>query len=183
MHPNTLRKYADEGKIRTVKNEAGQRLYDVKSYIRGQADSSIVLYCRVHSPEQKDDLVRQTAQLRQLYPNAEVIEDTGSALNFKRKGLQALLERLMQGDKLTLVVTSKDRLVRLGFDLIESMVRKNGGEIVVLNDHRFSSKEELTTNVNELSQYFSSSFARFGKYANKIEKDTNLSVERDENSL
>jgi predicted site-specific integrase-resolvase len=89
----------------------------------------------------------------------------------------------MQGDKLTLVVTSKDRLVRLGFDLIEFLVRKNGGEIVVLNDHRFSSKEELTANVNELSQYFSSSFTRFGKYTNKIEKDKGLSSEGDESSL
>jgi DNA-binding transcriptional MerR regulator len=28
LHPNTLRKYADEGKIKSIKNEAGQKLYD-----------------------------------------------------------------------------------------------------------------------------------------------------------
>ncbi|WP_244142181.1 MerR family DNA-binding transcriptional regulator [aff. Roholtiella sp. LEGE 12411] len=32
LHPNTLRKYADEGKIKSITNEAGQRLYDVESY-------------------------------------------------------------------------------------------------------------------------------------------------------
>ncbi|MFM6355315.1 MAG: MerR family DNA-binding transcriptional regulator, partial [Planktothrix sp.] len=31
LHPNTLRKYADEGKIKSIKNSAGQRLYDVES--------------------------------------------------------------------------------------------------------------------------------------------------------
>ncbi|MFN4280061.1 MAG: IS607 family transposase, partial [Thermosynechococcus sp.] len=29
LPPNTLRKYADKGKINSIKNEAGQRLYDV----------------------------------------------------------------------------------------------------------------------------------------------------------
>ncbi len=27
LHPNTLRRYADQGKIEVIKNEAGQRLY------------------------------------------------------------------------------------------------------------------------------------------------------------
>jgi putative resolvase len=37
LHPNTLRRYADEGKIKSIKNPAGQRLYDVESYIRGDS--------------------------------------------------------------------------------------------------------------------------------------------------
>ncbi|MFM6182789.1 MAG: hypothetical protein ACKPA8_15045 [Dolichospermum sp.] len=37
MHPNTLRRYADEGKIKSIKNPAGQRLYDVESYITGDS--------------------------------------------------------------------------------------------------------------------------------------------------
>ena len=55
LHPNTLRKYADEGKISYIKNEAGQRLYDVESYRRDAAKPSVVCYCRVSSAKQKDD--------------------------------------------------------------------------------------------------------------------------------
>ncbi len=56
MHPNTLRKYGDEGKIKIIKNEAGQRLYDTKSYIIGAARATTVCYCRVSSNKQKDDI-------------------------------------------------------------------------------------------------------------------------------
>ncbi len=56
LHPNTLRRYANEEKIPIIKNEAGQRLYDVEAYIRGAANASLVCYCRVNSSKQKDDL-------------------------------------------------------------------------------------------------------------------------------
>jgi predicted site-specific integrase-resolvase len=90
MHPNTLRKYADEGKIKSIKNEAGQRLYDVESYQRDAVDPATICYCRVSSRKQKDDLVRQVAFMRERYPYAEIVQDIGSELNFKRKGLRAI---------------------------------------------------------------------------------------------
>ncbi|MFS8120171.1 MAG: IS607 family transposase [Microcoleus sp.] len=134
LHPNTLRKYADEGKIKSIKNEAGQRLYDVESYQRGAMVATIVCYCRVSSTKQRDDLARQVEFMRERHPFAEIIQDIGSGLNFKRKGLQALLVRLMRGDQLTIVVACRDRLCRFGFELFEFMVKQNGGEILVLSN-------------------------------------------------
>jgi predicted site-specific integrase-resolvase len=134
LSPNTLRKYADEGKIKSIKNAAGQRLYDVESYIRGDsARTATVCYCRVSSSKQRDDLDRQVACMQSLYPGAEIIRDVGSGLNFKRKGLRSLLDRLMRGDKLTLIVACRDRLARFGFELIQYMVEQNGGNIVVFD--------------------------------------------------
>ena len=133
LHPNTLRKYADEGKIKTIKNEAGQRLFDVQSYINGATRASLICYCRVSSVKQRDDLNRQVIYMQSLYPEAEVIRDIGSGINFKRKGLCSLLDRLMRGDKLTLIVAHRDRLARFGFELIQYMVEQNGGKIVVLD--------------------------------------------------
>ncbi|MBD2555186.1 recombinase family protein, partial [Limnothrix sp. FACHB-708] len=86
LHPNTLRKYADEGKIETIRNEAGQRLYNVESYGRKATRSTVVCYCRVSSAKQRDDLARQVQFMRDRYPDAEIIQDIGSGLNFKRKG-------------------------------------------------------------------------------------------------
>ena len=35
LHPQTLRNYAEQGKIPHYRNSAGQRLYDVDAYLRG----------------------------------------------------------------------------------------------------------------------------------------------------
>ena len=87
-----------------------------------------VCYCRVSFAKQRGDLQRQCAQMRSLYPNAEIIRDIGGGLNWKRKGLLSILERIHRGDKLTLVVAHRDRLARFGFELIEWLVQQNGGQ-------------------------------------------------------
>jgi predicted site-specific integrase-resolvase len=130
LHSNTLRRYADAGIIQTIRNAAGQRLFAVGAYLRQAADASVVLYARVSSAKQRNDLVRQIERLRLAYPHAEVIQDIGGGLNFKRKGLQTLLERLLRGDKLRIVVAHRDRLARFGFDLFGFLVARNGGEIM-----------------------------------------------------
>ncbi len=71
--------------------------------------------------------------MRERFPEAEIIQDVGAGLNFKRKGLRALLERLVRRDKLTIVVAHRDRLCRNGFELFEYLAAKNGGSIVVLD--------------------------------------------------
>ena len=177
-HPNTLRKYADNGKIESIKNEAGQRLFNVESYLRGAARTSFVCYCRVSSTKQRDDLGR--AYMQSLYPDAEIIKDIGSGINFKRKGLQTLLDRLMRGDKLTLVVTCRDRLARFGFELIEYMVEQNGGRIVVLDNTVYSPESELTSDLLSILHVFSCRMHGLRKYSKKIKEDPDLSHNRAE---
>ena len=85
IHPNTLRKLADSGKIDTIR-VGGQRRYDINKYLGGRPNAETVCYCRVSSPKQRDDLQRQTSFMQQAYPQAEIVKDIGSGLNFKRKG-------------------------------------------------------------------------------------------------
>ncbi len=174
LHPNTLRKYADQGKIRSIKNEAGQRLYDVKSYIDGAARTSLVCYCRVSSSKQRDDLERQVSFMRSIYPEAEIIKDIGSGLNFKRKGLRAILDRLLQGNKLTIIVAHRDRLCRFGFELIQDMVEQNGGQIMVLDQTVHSPEAELTADLLSILHIFSCRMHGLRKYSKKIKKDKDL---------
>ncbi|EGJ31975.1 hypothetical protein LYNGBM3L_31540 [Moorena producens 3L] len=61
--------------------------------------------------------------MHSLYPEAEIIFDIGSGLNYKRFGLKTILERLMRGDQLTIIVACLDRLTRFGFELFEYLVR------------------------------------------------------------
>ncbi len=102
------------------------RLYDEEDLRTKGAKKSepertdTICYCRVSSSKQRDDLARQVAYLHGLFPDAEVIKDVGfSGLNYKRKGLRAILERIVRPDKLTIVVAHRDRLTRFGFELIE----------------------------------------------------------------
>lgn len=174
LHPNTLRKYADEGKIKSIKNEAGQRLYDVESYQRSATGAAIVCYCRVSSAKQRDDLVRQVEFMRQQYPDAEIVKDIGSGLNFKRKGLQALLVRLMRGDKLKIVVACRDRLCRFGFELFQFMVEQNGGEIVVLDQTVHCPETELTADLLAILHVFSCRMHSLRSYSKKIKEDPSI---------
>lgn len=172
---NTLRKYADNGRIATIRNEAGQRLYDVASYIRGRSATAVVCYCRVSSPKQRDDLARQVVYMRGEFPDAEIIKDISSGLNFKRKGLRSILERLLCGDQLTLVVAHRDRLCRFGFELFEYMVEQNGGEILVLDDATYSPEQELTKDLLSILHVFSCRMHGLRRYHRAIKEDPDLS--------
>ncbi len=145
LHANTLRKYANEGRIRTYRTASGQRRFDVDSYLGTAVETkpAVVCYCRVSSPAQKPDLERQVQSMRDRFPEADIVQDVGSALDDQRQGLQSVLGRILRGEKLTLVVTQKDRLVRVGFELIDWIVRDCGSELVVLSEHQREPEREL----------------------------------------
>lgn len=175
LHPNTLRKYADDGIIESIKTPSGQRRFNVESFInQKQSTIQTILYCRVSSVKQTDDLKNQKDYLLSKYPGAEVIADVDSGLNFKRKGLRAILERLLQGDSIKLVVAERDRLCRFGFELIEYLVAKNGGEIVVLNQSEYSPEGELVSDILSIIHVFSCRVHGMRKYKNQIKEDSDL---------
>ena len=188
LSANTLRKYADNGTIKAKRVGKGQRLFDVTDLLQ-QRDPSrcdgkpVVCYCRVSSRKQKDDLARQVVFMRERYPNADIIQDIGSGLNFKRKGLDAILQRLLQGDKFTLIVAHRDRLCRFGFELIQSMFEKNGGEILVLDKSELSPQQELTEDLLAILHVFSCRMHGLRRYENEIKEDKNLSDEGTEESV
>ncbi|MEH2363324.1 IS607 family transposase [Nostoc sp.] len=177
LHPNTLRKYADDGTIRSIRNAAGQRLFDVDNFLKSKKLLSEyeLCYCRVSSNKQRDDLSRQVAYMHSLFPDAEIVKDIGSGLNFKRKGLQTILERLMRGDQFTLIVTCRDRLCRFGFELFEYMVKLNGGKILVLDNTVHCPQTELTTDLLSIIHVFSCKMHGLRKYGKKIKEDPDLS--------
>ena len=184
LHPNTLRKYADEGVIPSIRTPSGQRLFNIEAFVGKQSQSEIVLYARVSSRKQQDDLERQIAYLISKEPNAKVISDIGSGLNFKRKGLKALLERCLQGDKLTLVVAHRDRLARFGFELIEWLVERNGGQIVVLSKSGHTSpSDELVQDLRAVLSVFAARMPGLRKYRDQIQEDQALSDSGTEDDL
>ena len=175
LHPQTLRRYARQGKISYYRNAGGQRLYDVDAYLRQSADAALVCYCRVSSAKQRGDLRRQAAHMRELYPDAEIVADVAGGLNWKRKGLISILERLRRGDKLQIVVAHRDRLARFGFELIEWLAEQNGGSVLVLNQPDASPEFELTEDLLAILDTFSCRMHGLRRYRAAIAEDKSLS--------
>ena len=175
LHPNTLREYADSGKIPYIRTESGQRRYDVDAYLRGRRPATVVCYCRVSSSKQKDDLQRQVEWMREKYPDAEIIQDIGGGLNWKRKGLVTLLERLHSGDKLQIVVAHRHRLARFGFEVLQWLAEANGGSVLVLGNTDHSPELELTEDILPILHTFSCRLHGLRRYSKAIKEDTSLS--------
>lgn len=176
VHPNTLRNWANEGKIKVVKTATGQRRYDLSTLVSDGSglQRSRICYCRVSSTKQRDDLERQVGHMRKLFPTYEIITDIGSGLNFKRKGLLSILERAMRGDVEELVVAYRDRLCRFGFDLIEWIIYKNGGKLLVLDNPDVSPYTELTRDLLSVLHVFSCRLHGLRKYGRKIKEDPDI---------
>ena len=173
-----LRRLAENGTISTIRTPGGQRRYDVQGYLDAQTDRVITTigYCRVSGKSQADDLASQVAYLQKHYPEAEIVKDFGSGINFKRKGLRTILERLLRGDKLRIVVAHRDRLARFGGEVIQFLVEQNGGEVVVLDQTVFGSpEEELTADLLAILHVFSCRMSGLRRYRDEIKEDRNLS--------
>jgi putative resolvase len=169
VHPNTLRKMADSGKIEIIRI-SGQRRYDVESYLGEHCKADTVCYCRVSSHKQRDDLARQISYMQEKYPGAEIVKDIGSGLNFKRKGLKTLLERAMRGDKLKVVVAHRDRIARFGYELVRHVIEFNGGELLVLSEDNLSPETELTSDLLNIVHIFSCRMHGLRNYKKQVNK-------------
>jgi predicted site-specific integrase-resolvase len=156
---NTLINWEKEGKITAVRTRGGHRRY-LKSEIFPEEDDCQgkrrICYCRVSSPSQREDLQRQVEFFQQEYPDYEIIKDIGSGLNSKRKGFNTILDAGIKGNIGEIVVTHRDRLCRVNFDLIEGIIQKySQGKIVVLDKKETSPEEELVGDLLSIITVFS----------------------------
>ena len=155
---HTLQAWATAGKIKCVRTSAkGKRLYNLQSideYMGLVLDplcsqKKNIIYARVSSSKQQADLQRQRSDLCTAYPGYEVIHDIGSDLNFRRRGLQSLLEQVLSGLVATIVVANKDRLCRYGCELLESIFKHTGTKLVV---HGKTSCPDAASATQELAE-------------------------------
>jgi putative resolvase len=159
---STLRRWDTDGKLRTLRTPGGFRLYhlgDVNALFHQHEPTQSkakICYARVSSAHQRGDLERQIADLRVAFPDHEIIQDTGSGLNYKRKGFLSLLERVHEGAVGEVVVTHKDRLCRYGFELVEFLFKKADARLVVLGGcmEEHDSTRELADDLLAVCNYF-----------------------------
>lgn len=95
-----------------------------------------VIYARVSSHDQKDDLTRQVSRLEsfsasQGFVISDKVTEIDSGLNGNRLKLMKLL-----GDReiTTIIVEHRDRLARFGFEYIQMALEAAGRSIIVINE-------------------------------------------------
>lgn len=190
IHERTLYLWDKAKKIETIRTPGNKRLYNITKFLsdRKPNDNNInininesddynninekikIVYVRVSSLSQKDDLERQKNYMMKKYPNHYLIEDIGSGINFNRRGLRKIIKLAIGGKIEEVVIAYKDRLTRFGFELIEDLIKEySNGRILVLNENKkIEPEEELVKDMLQIMNIFVAKMNGLRKY--KIEK-------------
>ncbi|MGD9368271.1 MAG: IS607 family transposase [Desulfobacteraceae bacterium] len=171
----TLRRWERKGELAPDrKSEGGTRYYDIDRLLGLQdIETDLTIgYARVSSHDQKNDLSRQAERLK-LYCSAkgwnfEIIQDLGSGMNYRKRGLKRLLDLIVNRQIKRLVLTHKDRLLRFGAELVFSLCEAHQVEVVIINQgDEVSFEEELAQDVLEIITVFSARLYGARSHKNK----------------
>lgn len=181
----TLRLWARTGKIEITRAPGANthRRYNVKKFLfdkenRDRSSTGMelspepirhrIIYARVSTKGQKENLDRQIEYLRERYPDHELITDIASGINFKRKGLKTILDYAIKHELEEVVVAYKDRFSRFGFEHFEYLYKQlSNARIVVLDNRETSPDQELAEDVLAIVTVFSAKINGRKKYGKR----------------
>ena len=176
----TLQRWDREKTLVANRTPTNRRYYTYDQYLqfkgigRDTDSRKIVIYTRVSTKNQADDLENQQ------YVNAkglivdEIIRDYGSGLNYNRKKWNQLLNEVMENKIKMIFISHKDRFVRFGFDWFEKFCNKFNVEIVVVKNEKLSPHEELVQDIVSILHVFSCRLYGLRKYKKQIEGDETI---------
>lgn len=181
----TLQRWDNTGKLIAYRTPTNRRYYTHEQYLEYKgievdtSERKTVIYTRVSTSNQKDDLKNQVEFLKQ-FANArgmivhEVIEDLGSGLNYNRKKWNQLIDDCMNRQIDTILITHKDRFIRFGYDWFERLLAKFNVKIIVVNNESLSPQEELVQDIISILHVFSCRIYGLRKYKKQIKEDDEI---------
>jgi len=184
----TLQRWDRDGILKANRTPTDRRYYTYDQYlqfkgIQTENDTrNTVIYARVSTRNQKDDLHNQVQFLKQFANSKGIIvnqciEDFGSGLNYNRKKWNHLLDEVMEQKVKTIIVSSKDRFIRFGYDWFEKFCMKFNTSIVIVNNEALSPNEELVQDIISILHVFSCRLYGLRKYKNRIKEDKEIAKE------
>lgn len=185
----TLRNWDKKGTLKPHHiTESGYRYYSQQQLnrllgIKNHKDKTkiVIGYCRVSNNRKKDDLHKQIENVKTyMYAKGyqfEIISDIGSGTNYKNKGLNELIKRVINLEVEKIVVLYKDRLVSYGFELIENICNKYSTDIEIIDSTKKTEEHEVVEDLVQIMNTFSSMLE--DKYSNKIKKIIKELIEND----
>ena len=184
----TLQRWDRDGILKANRTPTDRRYYTYEQYLQFkgiQTENDIrdtVIYARVSTRNQKDDLQNQVEFLKQ-FCNAkgiivnQCVEDFGSGLNYNRKKWNKLLDEVMANKIKTIVISNKDRFIRFGYDWFEKFCEKFNTKIIIVNNETLSPNEELVQDIISILHVFSCRLYGLRKYKNQIKEDEEIAKE------
>lgn len=171
VHPDTLRRWDEKGKLNSLTTEGGHRRYtqeQLDEFIGLQKKevvtrvNKVATYARVSSHDQKTkgDLDRQSSRLSEYCAKKElnvsnIIKDVGSGLSDTRKGFLKLSSLVIEKKIDKIVIENKDRLTRFQYNFIEKMFNSYGVEIICIETKEISDEDDLVGDMMALIASFS----------------------------
>jgi putative resolvase len=174
----TLQRWDRNGTLTAHRTPTNRRYYTHEQYLQyrgliSNEQGKTIAYARVSSPSQKKDLLMQKDALRAYCVEHKIkvdqwIEEIGSALNYKRKGFNQIIEEIELGHVKRVVIGYEDRFVRFGYDWFEAFCERHGTEIVVTNGEAFSPEQELVQDLLAIVTVFSTRLHGLRSHKNAI---------------
>ena len=139
----TLTKYVKEGLIEVTTLPNGRYDYSKESVYKifnKGVKRKTYIYARVSTTKQKKDLENQIDMLKQFcfsngYEVSKVYSDIASGISFeKRKDFFKMLDDIMSGKVERVIISYKDRLSRVGYELFYYLFKKYNCEIIVMSE-------------------------------------------------
>ena len=178
---STMYRWEKLGKLnacfRTFGNHRRYLKADIDKISNNHNKKTTIAYARVSTHKQKNDLENQKNTLKNYcinnnINNYKIISDLGSGLNFKKKGLNTLIELIISQSISTLILTYKDRLLRFGNDIIFKLCHIFNIKIIILNnDINKTCEQEFSEDLCEIITVFSARL--YGKRSHKNKKTIN----------
>ena len=176
---STLRRWDASREFPAKKRPSGHRYYDESDVrkllnLTPEEMRKVIVYCRVSSHGQKDDLASQIEAMETYCLGAGIavddwIKEIGGGMNFKRKKFIALMDGIVAGEVKHLIIAHKDRLVRFGFDFVQHLADRHGCKIEVVNQESLSPQEEMTEDLLAIVHTFSCRLYGMRKYRKEAE--------------
>ena len=184
----TLQRWDRDGILKSNRTPTDRRYYTYDQYLQFKGintvedNREIVIYARVSTRNQKDDLKNQVEFLKTFCNSkgmivSQCIEDFGSGLNYNRKKWNQLLNEVMENKIKTIVISNKDRFIRFGYDWFEKFCEKFHTSIIVVNNETLSPNEELVQDIISILHVFSCRLYGLRKYKKQIKEDEEIAKE------
>lgn len=139
----TLTKYVKTGKIKVTVMGNGRYDYDddsVYKMLNRDIERRTYIYARVSTNKQKADLENQIQLLKNYcfqngYNINGIYSDIASGISFSdRDNFFTMLDDILAGKVCKVIITYKDRLSRVGFELFQHLFNRFGCKIIVISE-------------------------------------------------
>ena len=145
----TVRRWIKAGKIKAYQIGREFRIpeSEVLRLLEGKLPDKVVIYARVSSRDQKEDLERQVEYLKNYcsskgYQVVRILTDISSGLNENRRGLKQLFKLVEGGEAGKVVITYRDGLTSFCFKYLEQYFNSHGVEIEIIFDDEEKTPEK-----------------------------------------